>query len=137
MNFEDWLKKGSIKPFKPVGTQVEDLFASAEKDIKASQEILGLGYYGVSRDTAYEAMLKTGMALMFHHGFRPEAGSHRLTIIRFAERILGSKDRHLILEFDRLRRSRHQRLYRRKEQASKSQVQKAVKTAQELLKASI
>jgi uncharacterized protein (UPF0332 family) len=133
MKFDDWLKDGSIKPFGPSKTQIRDLLASADKDIHAATEVSKLGYYGLSRDTAYEAMLKAGMALMYLHGYRPEAGSHHLTIVRFAERVLGSKHEDMVSSFDRFRRSRHRRLYQGKETATKSQSEKAIDTARYLL----
>lgn len=133
MNFDDWLKDGSIKSFRPVKTQVHDLLSSAEKDIQASVELVGLGHFGLSRDTAYEAMLKSGIALMFYHRFRPEAGSHHVTIVRFTERVLGSKHEDIITSFDRFRRTRHQRLYQGKEAATRSQAEKAIDTARQLL----
>lgn len=132
MNFNGFLKDGSIKPFRPAKTQIEDLLSSAKMDIQASTELIKLGHYGLSRDTAYEAMLKSGMVLMFYHGFRPEAGSHHVTIVRFTERVLGSKHDGIIASFDRFRRTRHERLYRGKEAATKSQAEKAINTARQL-----
>lgn len=134
MNFDDWLKDGSIKPFKPAKTQIQNLLSSAEKDIQASVELVGLGHYGIARDTAYEAMLKSGMALMFSRGYRPEAGSHHVTIVRFTEHVLGQKHEDIIDSFDRFRRTRHQRLYQGKEAATESQAEKAIDTARRLLK---
>lgn len=124
MNFKDFLDNGSIKPFKPVGTQIEDLLKSAEKDIEASTNLIDLNHYGLSRDTAYEAMLKMGMALMFSYGFRPESGSHHATTVRFTERVFGPKHDSLIASFDRFRRTRHERLYRGRETATRSQAEK-------------
>lgn len=134
MNFDAWLKDGSIKRFKPAKTQIHNLLFSADKDIQASVELLKFGHYGIARDTAYEAMLKAGMALMFKQGYRPEAGSHHVTIVRFTERLLGQKHDDIIDSFDRFRRTRHQRLYQGKETATKSQAEKAIDTAQRLLK---
>lgn len=133
MNFNDFLKDGSIKPFKAVKSQMYDLILSAENDIQASIELIKREFYGVSRDTAYEAMLKSGMALMFYHGYRPEVGSHHITTVRFIEQVLNSKYDGIVASFDRFRRTRHQRLYQGKEAASKSQAQKAIKTAKQLL----
>lgn len=133
MNFNDFLKDGSIKQFKAVKSQIYDLVSSAENDIQASIELIKREFYGVSRDTAYEAMLKSGMALMFYHGYRPEVGSHHITIVRFIEQVLNSKYDEIVASFDRFRRTRHQRLYQGKEAASKSQAQKAIKTAKQLL----
>ena len=129
MNFDDLLRNGSIKRFKPVKTQVHDLLGSAANDIQAATELIGLGHYGIARDTAYEAMLKSCMALMFFHGYRPEVGSHHVTIVRFTERALGNKYDDIIDSFDRYRRTRHKRLYQGQESATKSQSDRAIATA--------
>src|SRR3972149_9487383 len=133
MNLQDLLKDGAIKRFQPRGTQVKALLESAESDLEAAKEILELKHYGLSRDTAYEVMLKAGMALMFKSGYRPEAGRHNITIVRFTEHAFGPEHRPLIDAFDRLRRSRHERLYRGKELATKSQAVRAIENAQKLL----
>lgn len=133
MNFDDWLRDGSIKRFRPAETQLENLLSSAGKDLQAATELVSLGHHGIARDTAYEAMLKSGMALMYSRGYRPEAGSHHVTIVRFTARVLGSRHADLIDAFDRFRRTRHQRLYQGREAATKSQAEKAIDSAQRLL----
>ena len=70
---------------------------------------------------------------MFKSGYRPEAGRHHITIVRFTERALGPERQPLIDAFDRLRRSRHERLYRGKELATKSQAVRAIENAEKLL----
>ncbi|GAG96155.1 MAG: hypothetical protein ABIA56_02570 [Actinomycetota bacterium] len=40
MNFNDFLKDGSIKQFKAVKSQIYDLVSSAENDIQASIELI-------------------------------------------------------------------------------------------------
>lgn len=129
MSLSQWLADGSIKSFRPQENQIKDLLASADSDIEAAAQLLESGHYGVGRDTAYEAMLKSGMALMFDRGYRPESGGHHVTVVGFTEEELGPEHEALIQAFDRLRRSRHQRLYQGKEAATKSGAQTAIKNA--------
>jgi len=133
MDLESWLKQGIIKPFKSAKTQIDDLLTSAKSDLEASKEIIELGRYSIGRDTAYEAMLKAGMAFMFYEGFRPEVGSHHVTIIKFTKQAFGSKHQELVEAFDRLRRARHSRLYKGKEAVTKTQAESATKYAQQLI----
>lgn len=135
MNLDQWLADGTIKRIVPRQSQVDDLLTSADKDIAAAVKLLELQYFGISRDTSYEAMLKAGMALMFSRGFRPEAGSHHVTVVRFTESVLGNDYQELIITFDRLRRLRHQRLYQGKEIATRSQSESAVFAAERLISA--
>ncbi len=134
MDFADWLKDGTLRRSNPSRAQVTDLLASANSDIDAAQELAGLGRLGIARDTAYEAMLKSGLALMLSQGYRPETGSHHVTVVRYAERVLGPESGDLIASFDRLRRTRHQRLYQGKEKATRSEVEQAVEIARRFAK---
>lgn len=129
MNLDQWLADGTVKRITPRQAQIEDMLKSAEKDVEASSKLLELKYYGISRDTAYEAMLKAGMSLMLANGLRPEAGNHHVTVVRFTESVLGDEHEEIINVFDRLRRSRHQRLYQGKEAATLSQAKSAISTA--------
>lgn len=133
MTLDEMLSDGSLKPFEPKGSQVNDLISSGAHDLEASGQLVATSHYGIARDTAYEAMLKFGMALMFKQGYRPESGGHHVTVVRFTEHILGKGYKDLITAFDRLRRSRHQRLYQGKEIGTKAQAESAIATAQELL----
>ena len=120
MDFADWLRDGRLKAVTPDPGQVRDLLESAESDISAARELADLGRFGIGRDAAYEAMLKCGLALMLSKGYRPETGSHHVTIVRFTEGVLGQGSEDLIASFDRLRRTRHQRLYQGKDKATRS-----------------
>ena len=132
MNFNELLKDDSIKTYKPADGQISNLLSSAEGDIQTANDLLDLGRYGHSRDTAYEAMLKSGMALMFSFGFRPTSGSHHLTIVKFVKQVLGSDYEEIITAFNRLRRTRNDRLYRGKETGTKSQAAQAITNARNL-----
>lgn len=135
MNLNEMLADGSLKPFQPQGSQIKDLISSGSHDLEAARQLVTSSHYGIARDTAYEAMLKFGMALMFEHGYRPESGSHHVIVVRFTEHILGKEHIDLITAFDRLRRSRHQRLYQGKEIGTRAQAESAIAAARELLAA--
>lgn len=135
MNLNEMFADGSLKSFRPQGSQIKDLISSGESDLDAAQQLVTAAHFGIARDTAYEGMLKFGMALMFKHGYRPEAGSHHVTVVRFTEYVFGKDHADLIIAFDRLRRSRHQRLYQGKEVGTRAQAESAIATARELLAA--
>jgi len=54
---------------------------------------------------AYNAMLRSGLALMFSEGFRPEIKEKHLTIVKFTSSILGKKFKKVINDYDFMRRN--------------------------------
>lgn len=134
MNLKDLVKERLIKPMSPDKDQINALIDSAEKDIEATEEIVKIGHYAIARDTAYQAMLKTGVALMNKYGYRPDAYAHHIAVVRFCENVIGDIDKRLITDFDRLRRIRHDRLYRGRELASKSEAKAALQSAKKMFK---
>ena len=133
MNLRAWIRDGSVKRFHPHPVQIDDLLMSSFNDIDTARDLIKLHRYGFARDAAYEAMLKAGMAMMFSYGVRPVIGGHHVTIVRFTESELGKGHEELIASFDRFRRTRHERLYEGKDNATKSQAMHAIGCADELL----
>jgi len=60
---------------------------------------------------AYNAMLRTGLGLMFSKGFRPDIKGKHLTIVKFAGSILGDEFGKLVNDYDFMRRKRHRFIY--------------------------
>jgi uncharacterized protein (UPF0332 family) len=133
MNLRAWIRDGSVKRFHPHPVQIDDLLMSSFNDIDTARELIKLHRYGFARDAAYEAMLKAGMVMMFAHGLRPVIGGHHVTIVRFTESELGKGHEELIASFDRFRRTRHERLYEGKDNATKSEAMHAIDCAEQLL----
>ncbi|NQT80422.1 MAG: HEPN domain-containing protein [Candidatus Aminicenantes bacterium] len=82
---------------------------------------------------AYNAMMRSGLALMFSEGFRPEIKDKHLTVVRFASLILGGKFNNLINNYDFMRRKRHQFVYEPNIPCSKKEAKDALKTAKKLV----
>lgn len=134
MNLESLLKEKLIKETSVDKDQIGALVDSAQKDLEATNEIIKIGHYAIARDTAYQAMIKVGIALMNKHGYRPNAYAHHIAVVRFCENIVGGIDKRIIADFDRLRRNRHDRLYQGRELASKTEAKAALQTAMTLYK---
>src|SRR3989304_8168173 len=60
---------------------------------------------------AYNAMLHSGLALMFSEGFRPEIKDKHLTVVKFASSILGDEFKRLINDYDFMRKKRNRFIY--------------------------
>ncbi|MDO9514273.1 MAG: HEPN domain-containing protein [Elusimicrobiota bacterium] len=80
---------------------------------------------------AYNAMLHTGIALMFSEGYRPEIRSKHLTIIRFVNALLGDKFSVLINMYDYMRKKRHQFIYEPDIPCTSKEAEDVIKNAEE------
>lgn len=78
-------------------------------------------------------MLRSGLALMFSEGFRPEIKDKHLTVVRFASSILGNEFKILINNYDFMRRKRHQFIYEPDIPCSKKEAEDALKAAEEFV----
>jgi uncharacterized protein (UPF0332 family) len=82
---------------------------------------------------AYNAMLRSGLALMFSEGFRPEIKDKHLTVVRFASAILGNDFKKLINDYDFMRKKRHRFIYEPEIPCSMKEAKDAIKTAEEFV----
>jgi uncharacterized protein (UPF0332 family) len=82
---------------------------------------------------AYNAMLRSGLALMFSEGFRPEIKDKHLTIVRFVTSVLGDEFKILLNNYDFMRRKRNRFIYEPDIPCSKKEAEDALTTARELV----
>jgi uncharacterized protein (UPF0332 family) len=82
---------------------------------------------------AYNAMLRSGLALMFSDGFRPDIKDKHLTVVRFAGSILGEDFKKLINDYDFMRRKRNRFIYEPGMPCSIKEAKDALKTAEEFV----
>lgn len=98
---------------------------TARRNIKADEEC--------AYTYAYNGMLRTGLALMFSEGFRPDIKNKHQNIIRFASCILGKEFKALINNYDRMRRSRNRFIYEPDIPCSLKEAKDAIKTAEKFV----
>jgi len=87
----------------------------------------------IAYSIAYQAMLRTGRALMFSFGYRPIDGQQHVTVVKFAEYVLGKQAENLIDSFERMRRQRHSFWYESIEVISRNDASTAIKRAELLV----
>ncbi len=133
MNWEEWVNRGELKPLATGPEQSERLLESALEELRASENVLGIGLCAVSRDLSYEAMLKSGMALILHHGYRPESGQHHVITIKVISELLGREHRGLMKAFNDLRKERRGRLYEGIDECTEDEAREAIARAKELI----
>lgn len=129
---EDLLKEGLIKKSPVDYKAIMNLMERAYVDLKTAERNINddeeCAYY-----YAYNAMLRSGLALMFSAGFRPEIKDKHLTVVRFASSVLGSKFKTLINNYDFMRRKRHRFIYEPDIPCSKKEAHDALKVAKDLV----
>jgi len=80
---------------------------------------------------AYNAMLRSGFALMLSEGFRPEIKDKHLTIVKFTSLALGKNFEKIINNYDFMRRKRNRLIYEPDIPCSRKEADDALKMAQE------
>jgi len=78
-------------------------------------------------------MLRSGLALMFAEGFRPDIKDKHLTVVRFVGLVLGDDFKRLINDYDFMRRKRNRLIYEPEIPCSIKEAKDALKTAEEFV----
>lgn len=131
-SIEDLLKEGVIKKSPVDHKAIMNLMNRAYLDLKTAERNLS-DDEECAYTYAYNAMLRSGLALMFSAGFRPEIKDKHLTVVRFASSVLGSKFKTLINNYDFMRRKRNRFIYEPDIPCSKKEARDALKAAKELV----
>jgi hypothetical protein len=126
------LKQGLIKPclvdWKAVGKLIQrarvDL-VTAVRNIDDDPEC-AFSY-------AYNAMLRSGLALMFCRGFRPEIKDKHLTIVKYTGAIVGKKYEGILNDYDFMRRKRNNFIYEPDIPCSLTEAKNALATARKFI----
>jgi len=103
-------KDGLIKKCPVDRSAVTRLARRAQTDLRTARRNLREGPEG-AYNYAYNAMLRTGLGLMFSRGFRPEIKDKHLTAVRFVGSALGGEFKKLVNDYDMMRRKRHKFIY--------------------------
>ena len=129
---ENLLKEGVIKKCPVDYKAVESLIKRAYVDLETAKRNKD-DDQECAYNYAYNAMLRSGLALMFSEGCRPEIKDKHLTIVRFASSVLGDKFRILINDYDFMRKKRNRFIYEPDIPCSMKEAKDAIKTAEEFV----
>ncbi len=133
MNWKKWEDSGALRRLETGPEQATRLLQAAQRQLAETGKIFEVGVFPATRDEAYGAMLKAGMALILANGYRPESGSHHVTTVRVVSELLGHKRRGLAKAFNDLRRRRHERLYDGIDFCTRDEAERAIHRATELV----
>ncbi len=122
------IKAGLVKTC-PVDIQaISKLIRRAYVDLRTAKRNLEADHE-CTYTYAYNAMLRSGLALMFSEGYRPEIKDKHRTIVQFASAVLGENFQRLITDYDFMRKKRHQFIYEPDLPCSMTEASEALKTA--------
>jgi uncharacterized protein (UPF0332 family) len=107
---ENLLKQGLIKKCPVDWKAIKNLMKRAYTDLRTAKRNID-DDEECAYNYAYNAMLRSGLALMFSQGVRPEIKDKHLTIVKFVSSLLGSKFKKVINDYDFIRRKRHHFIY--------------------------
>ena len=126
------LKQGLIKKCPINLNAIKNLLKRSSTDLKTARRNLELDEE-CAYNYAYNALLRSGLALMFSLGFRPDIKDKHLTVVRFSSAILGNEFKQLINAYDFMRKKRHRFIYEPDIPCSRKEAKDAIKTAKEFV----
>ena len=107
---EHLLKGGLIKKCPVDRKAITNLLKRACTDLKTAKRNLDTDEE-CAYNYAYNALLRSGLALMLCQGFRPDIKAKHLTVVRFSSAVLGNEFKRLINDYDFMRKKRHKFIY--------------------------
>lgn len=126
------LKQGLIKKCPVDDKTIFRLIKRAHVDIKTARRNINIDEE-CAYNYAYNAMLRSGLALMFSFGYRPEIKDKHLTIVRFSGSVLGEEYKRIVDDYDFMRRKRNKFIYEPDIPCSRQEAGEAIKTAEEYI----
>ncbi len=129
---EALFKDGLIKKCPADDRSILNLLKRAYVDLKTAKRNLGQDEE-CAFNYAYNAMLRSGLALMFIEGYRPDIKDKHATVVRFASLILGDSFKQLINDYDFMRKKRNRFIYEPEIPCSMKEAKDALKIAEEFV----
>jgi len=129
----DKLRSGGLIKECPVNPKaIEKLLERANIDLDTAQRNLNedpeCSYIFI-----YNAILRSGLALMFHRGLRPDIKDKHQTVVRFVAAALDIKMNPLITDYNIMRRKRNRFIYEPDVPCSKSEAEFSLDVARRLV----
>jgi uncharacterized protein (UPF0332 family) len=132
MIYQPLEKAGLIESCQVSKREIKDLLELARRDIKTARELMNLDL-DWALIVAYNAALQAGLALMITKGYRPKGPDRHKTIIRFLQTTADISFKEKINRLDRIRKKRHQAVYRLAGAISEDEAKGTIKFADEFV----
>ncbi len=102
---------GLIEPCQVPQPEIQGLLELARRDVRTAHELMNIDL-DWALIVAYNSALQAGLALVYAKGYRPRGAERHKTLIRFLQATLDPSLRPKLNRLDRIRRKRHQAVYR-------------------------
>jgi uncharacterized protein (UPF0332 family) len=129
---ENLLKEGIIKSVALDSKAVWRLINRAFKDLRTAERNID-NDEECAFSCAYNAMLRSGLALMLNEGFRPDIKDKHLTVVKFIGLMLGNEFKKIVNDYDFMRRKRHKFIYEPYIPCSQKEAKDAIETAEKFV----
>ncbi len=104
------IKDGKVHPFKATREEIERVLNLARRDLGEAEKIQASSLDWCF-SIAYNSILQTCRAYMFHLGFRPASSeAHKITF-QFMQIVVDQTMKQKVDYFDRVRKKRHRAIY--------------------------
>jgi uncharacterized protein (UPF0332 family) len=131
-HFQKYEALGLLKKENIGLDQVKTYLNNASKNLKNARPILEIDTES-GFDSAYKSILKSGRALIFLYGYRPDDGQQHKTTIDLIRLILKDYSDETIMNIDKMRKKRNQLMYAPAPGISEQEAEKFIKTAEYFL----
>jgi len=132
MSIERLIQEGSIHPFKATQDEVDKALEIARRDLVLAEGIMGESL-DWSYSIAYNAVLQTCRAYMFHLGYRPASSEAHKATFEFMQFAMDESFRKSVSYFDRVRKKRHRTIYDEVGLVTEQEAKELLKRAREFL----
>ena len=111
MTYQPLERAGLIEHCRIPKAEIKDLLALAQRDMSTARKLMNIDL-DWALIVAYNAALQAGLTMMYAKGYRPKGPDRHKTVIRFLHATLDPSFKPKINRLDRIRKKRHQAVYR-------------------------
>ena len=111
MTYQSLVQAGLLEPYTASESEIRGAFEIARRDVKTARELRAIDL-DWALIVAYNASLQAATGFMLAHGFRAKGPDRHKTVIRFLRDVLDPSLTPELNRLERVRRKRHQAVYR-------------------------
>lgn len=132
MIYQPLERAGLIEHCRVSKAEIKDLLELAQRDVKTARGLMNIDL-DWALIAAYNAALHAGLATMYTKGYRPRGPDRHKTVIRFLRATLETTFTAKINRLDRIRKKRHQAVYRLAGAISQREAKGTIEFAEEFI----
>ncbi|MFH1634434.1 MAG: HEPN domain-containing protein [Chloroflexota bacterium] len=126
------IRAGLVESYQVPRVEIDALLEVARRDVKTAQQLANINL-DWALIVAYNAALQAGLAYVYAEGYRPKGANRHMTVIRFLRVALDASFKPELNRLDRIRRKRHQAVYRMAGAVSESEAKGTIEFAEDFV----